>query len=113
MKRLLVHDPLIVYAFLLEHVFNHHACKSSMPSQDVINIHRRGSSKSQCAEEDMVKSSKAFILQRRRLNYMIWHRDCVHTHHHTEIQVGFEVLQKNPHQRRNCIMMYLLYLGHT
>jgi hypothetical protein len=38
--------------------------------------------------------SKALILQRRSLNYMIWHRDCIHTHHHTEIQVGFEVHQK-------------------
>jgi hypothetical protein len=41
-----------------------------------------------------MKLRKAFTLWRRRLNYMIWHRDCIHSHHHTEIQIGFEVHQK-------------------
>jgi len=42
----------------------------------------------------MMKSSKAFVLRRRRVNYMILHREYVHTHRHTEIQVGFEVHKK-------------------
>lgn len=42
----------------------------------------------------MMKLSKAFVLWRRRLSYMIFHRDCIHTHHHSEIQGGFEVRPK-------------------
>lgn len=59
-----------------------------------------------------MKSNKAFVLWRRRLSYMIWYRDCIHIHHHTEIQDGFELEQKS-HQHRSCTMLHLLYRSYT
>lgn len=38
-----------------------------------------------------------FFLSKRCLKYIIWHRDCIHAHHHTEIQIGSEVEPKSQH----------------
>lgn len=58
-------------------------------SETQVTLHER--------KKDGIK--QGFCSWRQSLSYMIWHRDCIHTHHHTEIQIGFEVHQKATNAR--------------